>query len=332
MAVAAALLVGLAVTVVLLVTHAIEMQEEQKKTKGALEQAQENLERADQNLERADQNLDLALEALDKVYMTREPKDQNRIRWDKRMAEAERQSLQRGLQFYERFAQQNAGHEKLRQATARAYERAGNLRQELGDWTEAQADFAKAIEIFEKLIDEGHGRVEVQFELAQSYRGMTSSLQNTGQHGEAERMCRRAMALYEKLDAEYKVSFDPTEAKVGYRLYRDRMGQCLSELSQILFSTQQDDKAYEALRQALRLYEGLVAEHPTEPFSRPGAGGFNPEKGPPQATYANQLGHTARVLSFSLPEDRMQEKLALLQKAADVFRKLLTLPFSMWRA
>src|SRR5262249_30864220 len=142
-AIAASLVVGLAVTVVLLATHAVEMAKEQKKTDAALGQAKEYLGRADQDLA-------LALEALDDVYM----KDvEDRILRDKRMTVAERVSLQKGLKFYERFVQENTGNEELERATAKANRRAGFLRLELKDCAEAQANFAKAIAAFEQWAD-----------------------------------------------------------------------------------------------------------------------------------------------------------------------------------
>ncbi|HEY7423308.1 MAG TPA: serine/threonine-protein kinase, partial [Gemmataceae bacterium] len=307
-AVAASLLVGLAVAVVLLVTHAIEMQEEQKKTTAALGQAQGNLERADQNLE-------LALQALDEVYV-RDRKE--RIRQDKRLAEAQRETLQKGFKFYERFAKQNAGHEELQRATAKAYRRAGNLRRNLKDWAGAQADFAQAIAILEKWADESHGSREDQEELARCYYGMTHSLQKAGQHSKAAPFCRRAIALFEKLAADRQDPYD-----------RFELGQSLGQMGVILSSAGQPEKAEEAMRQSLRLFEGLMAEYPTEPFSRPKAGATDREEGdtlrivlPLHTEYAEQLCYTARLLSFLLPEDRMQEKLALFRKAADVYGKL----------
>jgi serine/threonine protein kinase/tetratricopeptide (TPR) repeat protein len=321
-AVAASLILGLAVVAVLLVNHAVEMQQEQKKTNSALEQAQGNLERADQNLA-------LALEALDKVYMRRDPNDRNRILRDKRMEEVERKSLQTGLQFYERFAQQNAGQEKLQQATAQAYFGAGFLRQHLQAWTEAQDDYSKAIAIFEKWVDESHGPVRDQFDLASCYYGMTVCLQKTGQHGEAARMGRRAIALFEKLDADHKVSQDSTQ--MGYRRFRVELGMSLWQIADNQYSSGRPDQAEETMRQALRLFEGLLAEYPTEPFSRRKAGSGPRFDGdqfqtavPLEAKYADCVGHVARRLAVELRVDRIQEKLALFQKAAEVYGKLTT--------
>jgi eukaryotic-like serine/threonine-protein kinase len=239
-AITTSLVISLAVTVVLLVTHAIEMQEEQKKTKAALEQAQGNL--------------DLALEALDDVYM----KDvEDRIRRVERMTETERESLQKGLQFYERFVQQNTGHEELQRPLAKAYLRAGHLRRDLQYWAEAQDDFAKAIAVFEKWADETHNSVEDQLELARCYYGMALVLRRTGQYGEAVPFCRRAISLWEKLSAQTQKP-----------IHRSELGRCLQEMADIMSLARQPEIAEETLRKALRLFKGWMAEYPKEPSYR----------------------------------------------------------------
>src|SRR5262249_38699476 len=126
--------------------------------------------------------------------------------------------------------------------------------------------------------------------LARSCFGMTLSLRKAGLPREAAPICRRAIALWEKLSAD-------TQAPNPRR----ELGNCLMELGQIMYLDRQPDKAEAAYREALRLCEGLVAEHPK---------------------YAEGLGHAARYLWFILPWDRSQEKIALLQKAVDVFERL----------
>jgi hypothetical protein len=96
------------------------MQEEQKRTREEYDRAETALKQAKGNLDRADQNLALALDALDNVYLGKDVKDRKRIHQDKQMAEAWRESLQKGLKFYEQFAQQNAGHKELRRACPRS--------------------------------------------------------------------------------------------------------------------------------------------------------------------------------------------------------------------
>src|SRR5579884_3580620 len=255
-AVAGSLLMGLLVTIVLLANHAAEMKEEHERTRKECDRAETALGLANRNLERADRNLALALEALDDVYM----KDvEDRILRDRRMTEAERASLQKGLQFYERFAQQNSGHAGLERATAKAHRRIGFLRLDLKDYAEAQANFAQAIAAFEQWADESHGSVEDQDELARLCYGMTVSFTRAGQYREAMPSCHRAIALLRKLSAEYPQVLN----------HRIQLGLCLWEVSGVWWSNEQPGQAEEeALREALRVFEALAAEHPEERYYR----------------------------------------------------------------
>ncbi|HEY7427792.1 MAG TPA: tetratricopeptide repeat protein [Gemmataceae bacterium] len=254
MGVAAALLVGFAVSVVLLVIHAVEMQKEHKQTIGEYNRAETALKQAKGNLERAEQNLTLALEAMDDVYMKNV---EDRILKDRRMTEAERESLRKGLEFYERFAQHNSGHAELQRPIAKGYRRAGFLRMKLNDLAEAQAYYAKAIAVFEKWADESHDSVEDQLELARACYGMAVVLRKQEQCGAAALICRRAIAVWKKLAADRQV---PS--------HRAELASCLWELAVILSAAQQHVQAEEAIREAMRLYEALVAEYPKEPEYR----------------------------------------------------------------
>ena len=87
---------ALILTIALLATHSVAIQEEQTKTDKEYQRAESALREANRNLNRADQNLNLALEALDDLCL----KDmENRIFRERQISAAERESLQRGLAF-----------------------------------------------------------------------------------------------------------------------------------------------------------------------------------------------------------------------------------------
>jgi tetratricopeptide (TPR) repeat protein len=339
----ASLVVGLSATIVLLATHAVDMKGEHDQTKKEYNRAETALGQAKDNLERADKNLALALEALDDVYM----KDvEDRILRDKRVTQAERDSLQKGLQFYERFAQQNKAHGQLERATAKADRRAGFLRLELKDWSAAQADFAKATAVFEKWADDSHGSVEDQAELARSCYGMALGLRRDGQHREAAPFCRRAISLWEKL------SGDPHVPN-----HRVELGHCLWQLGEILSWEKQHDKAEEATREALGLFERLAAEYPKEPLYRQEVGysqralgdilqaagqkdraresykkailayGSLVTEAPANSFYRQELGLTHIRLGRSLRDSQRPQKAveAASQESAEAFRQGLTI-------
>jgi serine/threonine protein kinase/tetratricopeptide (TPR) repeat protein len=342
-AIAASIVLGLSVTIVLLVTHAREMKEEHDHTTKEYNRAELALVQAKGNLERADQNLAVALEALDDVYMQ---DVEDRIIRGRRMTKAERASLEKGLQFYERFAQQNSGHAQVERVTARAYRRAGFLRLDLKDWTQAQDYFAKAIAVFEKWADPSRGSVEDQVELARSCYGMTLSLRRAEKHHDAAPICQRAIALWEKLSADLHL---PN--------HRVELGHCLWELGQIMSSDQQHDKAEKTLREAVRLFEALAAKYPNEPFYRQEVGyshrglgdilrtaGLNRQasesykkaalaykslatQAPGNAFYRYEMGLSTYLFACSLRDTRPQQEAedAYSQEAAEAYRQSLTI-------
>jgi serine/threonine protein kinase/tetratricopeptide (TPR) repeat protein len=245
---AVSLLVGLLLVVVLLVNHAAQMKE-------ANQQTGKERDRAESALQRADQNLALALEALDDVYM----KDvEDRILRDKRMTKVERDSVAKGVQFYERFARQNSGHAELERVTAKAYRRAGSLRLNLKDWPEAQAQFTRAIAVFEQWADESRGSVEDREELARCCSGLAVGLTNAGRGREAPPISRRAIALWEKLATEFPQAPN----------YRVEVGHCLWEFARALSSTQEHAEAEKAMRESHQVFEALAAAYPKEPYYR----------------------------------------------------------------
>jgi eukaryotic-like serine/threonine-protein kinase len=291
----ASILVGLAVTVVLLAKHTVEMKAEHEHTRKEYDRAEKALGQAKANLERADRNLALALEALDDVYM----KDvEDRILRDRHITEAERASLQKGLQFYERFAQENSGHAELRRATAKAHRRAGYLRLEFKDYAVARADFAQAIAAFEQWADESHGSAEDQEELARSCHGMTATFGSASQHREGLPICRRAVALLRKLSADHPEVMN----------HRVELAHCLWELSGVLWSDDQPGQAEEeAVREALRLFEALSAENPEERF------------------YRQELGYSHRLLAGILRRTgRSRQATESLQKSVLTYAAIAT--------
>jgi tetratricopeptide (TPR) repeat protein len=247
-------------TVVLLVIHSMRIREEQARTGEEYQRAESALREAKGNLQRADRNLGLALEAMDDMCL----KDvENRIFRDRRLSAAERESLQRGLAFYERFAEQNAGHAELQGVMAKANRRAGSLRLQLQDWQEARANFTKAIPVLEQLADDSAGSAEYRRELARCCYGLSLGLMRERRYREAEPNSGRAIALLEKLAAEFP--HEPT--------YRLELGHTLWLLGQandsgILFSTGRPKEAEQTAREALRVFEALAAEYPKKRFYR----------------------------------------------------------------
>jgi tetratricopeptide (TPR) repeat protein len=188
---------------------------------------------------------------------------ENRIFRERQVSAAERESLQRGLAFYERFAEQNSGHAELRGVMAKANLRAGFLRLDLKDWKEAQAHLKKAMPVLERLADESAGTASNRWDLARCCFGLYQVLMKDGHLREAELNCRRAIGLLRELAAEFP----------GETTYRVELGHCLWQLGGRDFDgtvpaadRRKEDETI--TREALAVFEGLVAEHPTNKHFR----------------------------------------------------------------
>ena len=112
----------------------------------AQKRAEGNLKLATAEQRRAEGNLDLALEALDAVYLDAigeekllgvplaQPDDEEiRFVTPPPLTDLERELLERGLSFYDQFAQQNAVASRAFVQTAQAYYRVGLLQNAVGD-------------------------------------------------------------------------------------------------------------------------------------------------------------------------------------------------------
>jgi serine/threonine protein kinase/tetratricopeptide (TPR) repeat protein len=254
--------------------------------KGALGQAKANLERADQNLA-------LALEALDDVYM----KDvEDRILRDRQMTQAERESLEKGLKFYEQFAQQNSGHAELERVTAKAYRRAGYLRMELGDWKQAEAQFTTAIPVFEKLADQSGKTADLRQELARCLDLLSQARINAGLNRKAEPSCRQAVAVWQKLVDDF--AKEPSY-RVGLATSLLRLGMVLAMLN----GPGGLEEAEKLMCRALGLYKTMAAEYP-------GNVGYRREV----AVIHHELNHY-----ILCPSGRRQEAVEHQQQAVAIF-------------
>jgi serine/threonine protein kinase len=230
---------GLVLTVVLLAVHSARIREERDNTDREFQRAEGALVTANENLQRADQNLALALESLDDVYM----KDvEDRVHRDHRLTASERDSLKRGLAFYDRFTEQNKGHPELQGVMAKAYRRAGFLRLELKDWKDARTHFTAAIPTLETLSADS---VEYRVELARCCYGLSLALAKVDRHQEAAPPCRRAIDLLKGLVAQ--VPHEPT--------YRVQLGHALWQLTRAdeedLLGVGRQDEAQRAARESL---------------------------------------------------------------------------------
>ena len=147
---------------------------------------QEARKTTQQEQERAEKNLDLALTALDAVYLDAIGRDKllgepvakpDNAGWTESakqppLTDLERELLKRGLDFYDRFARQNAVAPRAVVRTAQAYYRVAVLQAALGESEDAQMSYRSAIERFKRLTQKEPANAEHFRELAEAYEGL----------------------------------------------------------------------------------------------------------------------------------------------------------------
>jgi serine/threonine protein kinase len=204
-AVSVSALVGLVLAVVLLLVSNRQITAEQKRTGLALEAA-------DEQRARAEENLKLALQALDEVFI--KPAEQevfDRQRQGKlplppeELELVDRQQLQKGLEFYARFAVANGDNLSplLQGETGKAYQRAGYLHILLVQRDKAEIAFNRGIAILVGLAQEHPDVPEYRRTLVNCYHWLGHVYKVTGRRKEAEGILRKNLDITQQLVAEH---------------------------------------------------------------------------------------------------------------------------------
>jgi tetratricopeptide (TPR) repeat protein len=245
--------VVLLVTVVLLLVSNVRIQGEQKKAETALDAE------ADQR-RRAEENLKLALQALDEVFirpaedevLTRQRESQLPLA-PALLERVDRDLLQKGLAFYEKFAQANSANTLLQGESGKAYQRAGYLHLILGQQDKAEAAYRKAMAILERLTEEFPADAEHRRLLLNAYHWLGQILKRTGRAQEAASLLQKNVTVSEQLVIDF-----PTVAD-----YRNHLCQARCALGDVLEEAGQHAEAEQSYRRALDLARQLLADFPT---------------------------------------------------------------------
>jgi tetratricopeptide (TPR) repeat protein len=118
------------------------------------------------------------------------------------MEQWQREVLERALEFYEGFSDQDSADPVLRHETGRAYARVGTIQRMLGRHDRAEEAYRKALAVFERLAAEFPGEAAYRHELAASHTDQGELLRTTGgPTRQAEDHYDRAIQLEEALAA-----------------------------------------------------------------------------------------------------------------------------------
>jgi serine/threonine protein kinase len=176
--------VGLAVS-----NHFIR--EEQKLKEEALLQARDNYQESEENLA-------LARQAVDEMY-TRVAGDLNTR---PHMQPLERELLQKALRFYQEFARRRASDPHLRLETALAYQRVAGIQRSFARYREAEEAEHRTFELLEALAGELPADARRRAALAESHAALAFHVADSGRNHDAEKHYRQAIELYAALAAE----------------------------------------------------------------------------------------------------------------------------------
>ena len=205
------------------------------------------------------------------------------------MEPVRRDLLERAMVFYRDFLKKPGNESWSRLETGRAYGRLGDIREMLGLYNQAEADYRKAIGLLEGLATGPRADPEARRALARARAGLGVLLKKSNRSVEAEALLRSAMADRKALVAENPENADDGRALASARY---QLGTLLARLKD---RGAEDESAY---RSAIEEQEALIA--------RPAA---RPEARRELARYLNNLG--------------ILQSAADPQAAAETFRRAL---------
>jgi tetratricopeptide (TPR) repeat protein len=163
-----------------------------------------------------------------------------------------RQLLETALTYYQGFAEQHSNDPALQAELARASDRVGRIREEIGAKPEALAAYRRAIELWEKLRQEQPAKAAYRHELAQCYGNLGSLQSRSGAEGEAAlASLQKACALAEDLTGSYpdQREYQKTLARAAHRLG-------------VWYQDHDSPQALTHLGNALKVWERLAKDEP----------------------------------------------------------------------
>jgi tetratricopeptide (TPR) repeat protein len=287
LAMAAVLALAVLLAVVGLLVSNVQIKGAQGRVEAAL------LAEAEQR-RRAEENLDLALEALDEIFLKPAEAEVTTRGGRGRLAltpqeleHLDRHLLQKGLGFYEQFAQANGSNPRLQGETGKAYNRVGYLHLTLRQPDKAEAAFRKSMAILENAAEEAPEVADYRRTLASDYLWLAHVLKTTDRPREAEELLHRNLAASERLAAE-----SPNVADYRVHLY-----QGCRALGDFLKETGRSREAEAPYRRSVEVVRQLAADFPAV------------------ADYRHELSYAWRELGHFLNEGRRY------QEAGEAFRQ-----------
>jgi tetratricopeptide (TPR) repeat protein len=170
----------------------------------------------------------------------------------------QKQFLELALRRYEEFAADTGQEEESRAGVERAHYRVGFIRQQLGQWKEAEAAWERGRELGARLVADFPGVPDYRRNLARTHRRLGHLYSRTDRPTEAEATFRQGLTILRNLAAEFP----------GQPGYRQGLAITLDELGILLKNLGRFQEAEEVYGQALAIRRPLAADFPTVPHYR----------------------------------------------------------------
>jgi serine/threonine protein kinase len=248
----------LLVTVSLLAVNNVLIQAEQGRTGAERDRAQAALAAEGEQRRLAEANLRLALQALDEVFLTPAEAEvfgaerQRRSLTPEHLERVDRTLLQKGLAFYEQFAEGNRASTLLQGETGKAHERAGRIHMILGQYDKAEVALRRAIAMLEKVDEARPPGADCRRQFADACHLLGETLKHSGRAQEAEGFLRKDVAVSEKLVAEFPM------------VPSDRLHLCAAyiALGDLLRTAGRPQEAIQFYLRALDVAQRITADFP----------------------------------------------------------------------
>ncbi len=210
-----------------------ELVEEQEETEKQRKAAVAAAEKMEVQYKRAEANIEITLEAFDEMFMQIVSRGSSSTDLDiegfeelmgieTSVTREDAAFLEKLLAFYDRFATENEDNEALRLESAKAFRRAANIYQLVGQYDLSVEAYKKAIFLYELIWEQSDDSKEILISLVQSKSELARGLRraNANNWPEAVRQNDEAIQLLEdaplaKLDSDLKLELAKTYNSLG---------------------------------------------------------------------------------------------------------------------
>jgi eukaryotic-like serine/threonine-protein kinase len=211
---------------------------------------EESLRReAEQNAKRANVNFKLASDVVKKYY-TKVANDP--LLKPHNLEMLRRDLLESANEFYEDLIRQDADSPDLQHERVKAFAARGDIEDALGNCSEAETAYRKAIAVATRLVQNNDTEPEYENELACGYGNLGVIYQKSGRAKDAEAVSRQALAILKNL---VQKNPEVSEYQSSLALYQNNLGA-------IYQNTGRPNEAESTFKDALLIRKSMAEEHP----------------------------------------------------------------------